>query len=1220
MGEPEVIDQLDQRAIIPHQNTVTMISKQLNFRRKSHPSFIALLLVLLPSARSRSSPPLITEQPGTTTGNEIIFDNRENVVLPCVADADPTPEYNWYRFGLLFDPSGSEGRISILPNTGTLVFTDASKQDEGYYQCNATNKFGTAMSNSAYLRMGILEKFSDKPTRTRVVARKRSVTLTCNPPRGLPQPQVFWTVGASGDLPMTKRITKDPEGNLHITSVEPIDEKGGTAYTCNAFSTRLRTIERGDRQIVKVEDDSGGDAAPELLWGTPINSLVLVGEKLELKCIYSGYPIPEVTWVKSIGAPLPPDRVSRESYEQELNIRNVQVTDEGTYQCTASNAAGAPQTHTVVVKVQSKPTFLEQTVNLFYNRIESEGSRVELPCQATGNPTPTVEIFMNGIPIGNAAPNARRKVKDGVITIERLRESDTAVFQCNASNTHGYVYRNAYINVMDAKPEWRTKPQDVKVVADKEAIIHCETFGAPVPTITWIRGGQALTGGRYEIMTFPRGSLKIRKVAFSDAGIYTCKARNQFGEILASARLEVHKKTVIMSMPQDAEKTAGTEATFRCTAVSDESNPLEILWKKNGSPMDVDTSSGRVYRNPIDNSLVISGLQDTDSATYTCVARTPLDEATHEADLIVQDVPNKVNQPVVESCGQRSSRITWVPNGDNRAPILTYVLQSSTSFEKGSWTDIGGEMPANRQSAEVVLSPWANYTFRVVARNKIGNSIPSTPSKICTTPENSPDKNPANVKGEGSIRTNMIISWSKMPKIDQNGLGFYYQIRYKRTGTQNFISEDIRGNPDITTFKVDNTEVYVAYDIQVVAWNSQGQSSAQIQTYTGFSGEDKPTEAPKDFSCNNAGLAPTQVQCGWTKVKRATLNGDLLGYAIVFWVDGESEQQKQEVEIKGDQSVGMVDILRPYSKIRLYTVVRNNKYSSEKSNEVIIETPEGRPGPVQKLRVIPVGSNSLELNWDLPLMPNGVIRGYRVYFREVNGLILGQEVLGKEIASNLTKKTILSGLKQSTMYRVKVNAFSYVGEGEINFVEDRTTVSGKPDTPNLEVSHIGDNFVNITIVKANTNNPGSVFYAQYKLTMDATWISTSEQREMMWIYIDSLTSGAQYDVRIIAKNGNTLTEESPAKSFMTTGDGSGSMAASGWIIGLVIMLLLIAVIIVIAAFVKKRQSKHIPNNPWISNGEGSEAFTDDANRQSDVDEDDVFVEGRRRPSLHSQPL
>ena len=32
--------------------------------------------------------------------------------------------------------------------------------------------------------------------------------------------------------------------------------------------------------------------------------------------------------------------------------------------------------------------------------------------------------------------------------------------------------------------------QDVKVVADQEAVLRCQTFGAPVPTVTWIRGGQ----------------------------------------------------------------------------------------------------------------------------------------------------------------------------------------------------------------------------------------------------------------------------------------------------------------------------------------------------------------------------------------------------------------------------------------------------------------------------------------------------------------------------------------------------------------------------------------------------------------------------------------------------------------------------------------------------------------------------------------------------------
>merc|ERR1719334_926061 len=165
---------------------------------------IALLVTILPPALSRNSPPMITDQPKE---NEKVFDARTNVVLPCVADAHPPPIYSWYRFGLLFDPSGSQGRISIMPDTGSLVFTEATKEDEGQYQCNVTNKFGTAMSNTIYLRMGILEKFPNKPIRYEVVARKRSLTLTCNPPRSLPQAHVFWTVGTTGQLPNTKRRT-----------------------------------------------------------------------------------------------------------------------------------------------------------------------------------------------------------------------------------------------------------------------------------------------------------------------------------------------------------------------------------------------------------------------------------------------------------------------------------------------------------------------------------------------------------------------------------------------------------------------------------------------------------------------------------------------------------------------------------------------------------------------------------------------------------------------------------------------------------------------------------------------------------------------------------------------------------------------------------------------------------------------------------------------------
>ena len=48
------------------------------------------------------------------------------------------------------------------------------------------------------------------------------------------------------------------------------------------------------------------------------------------------------------------------------------------------------------------------------------------------------------------------------------------------------------------------------------------------------------------------------------------------------------------------------------------------------------------------------------------------------------------------------------------------------------------------------MSPWTNYTFRVIARNKVGDSLPSGHSKVCLTPEDVPYKNPDNVIGRGT--------------------------------------------------------------------------------------------------------------------------------------------------------------------------------------------------------------------------------------------------------------------------------------------------------------------------------------------------------------------------------------------------------------------------------------------------------------------------------------
>jgi len=57
------------------------------------------------------------------------------------------------------------------------------------------------------------------------------------------------------------------------------------------------------------------------------------------------------------------------------------------------------------------------------------------------------------------------------------------------------------------------------------------------------------------------------------------------------------------------------------------------------------------------------------------------------------------------------------------------------------------------------MSPWANYTFRIIAWNKIGPSRPSQHSSVCTTQADVPYKNPDNVEGKGTEPNNIVITW-----------------------------------------------------------------------------------------------------------------------------------------------------------------------------------------------------------------------------------------------------------------------------------------------------------------------------------------------------------------------------------------------------------------------------------------------------------------------------
>ena len=183
--------------------------------------------------------------------------------------------------------------------------------------------------------------------------------------------------------------------------------------------------------------------------------------------------------------------------------------------------------------------------------------------------------------------------------------------------------------------------------------------------------------------------------------------------------------------------------------------------------------------------------------------------------LCAADVPNAPKLLHV-TCNDKNAHVEWQPQGDNRAPILAYVIQYNTSFTPDTWVNAFDSVPQANTKFTVNLSPYTNYTFRVFATNKIGVSLPSKHSEVCTTPIAVPNKNPDDVKGKGSTRDNLVIKWSVMPEIDHNGPEFRYRVYWRRKDVPG-AQWETHTVPDWRqdNYVVPNQPTYKPYEIRV---------------------------------------------------------------------------------------------------------------------------------------------------------------------------------------------------------------------------------------------------------------------------------------------------------------------------------------------------------------------------------------------------------------------
>ncbi|XP_063743426.1 obscurin-like protein 1 isoform X2 [Eleginops maclovinus] len=329
--------------------------------------------------------------------------------------------------------------------------------------------------------------------------------------------------------------------------------------------------------------------------------------------------------------------------------------------------------------------------------VVQSGTDAVLKCQIGGDPRPAVIWERNNEKID---PQGRFRIfEDGNVynlIISAVTIEDSGQYICKAKNSIGETYAAATLKVEgeaqeleireENKPRFLIKPLSTRAGRGEDAVFSCKLWGNPRPDVVWEKDGRKLNE-IFESTHFSVGfqdggwfQLKIFKTRAPDGGVYTCKARNEFGEALAGAVLLVdagpgheeegnrngytnghwkaHQGKQRRQLPNRLKDetmstkvkmfavTEGKHAKFRCF-VTGKPKP-EIIWRKDGRLI----LSGRRYLLYEDRegyfTLKVLYCKQKDNGVYVCAASNTAGQTLSAVHLSVKEPPVRFKQPLID--------------------------------------------------------------------------------------------------------------------------------------------------------------------------------------------------------------------------------------------------------------------------------------------------------------------------------------------------------------------------------------------------------------------------------------------------------------------------------------------------------------------------------------------------------------------------------------------
>ncbi|XP_070774526.1 receptor-type tyrosine-protein phosphatase S-like [Enoplosus armatus] len=594
---------------------------------------------------------------------------------------------------------------------------------------------------------------------------------------GNPKPVVYWN--KKGKKVNSQRIevtVEFDEGAGAVLRIQPLRApRDENIYECVARNSEGEVSVTAKLAIIR--EDLLPFGFPSIDMG-PQLKVVERTRTATMLCAASGIPDPEISWFKDF---LPVDpTISQGRIKQlrsgALQIENSEETDQGKYECVATNSQGVRYSSPANLYVRELREGATDTLRrvpprfsiLPSNHEIMPGGSVNITCVAVGSPMPYVKWMLGS---EDLTPEDEMPIGRNVLELNGVRES--ANYTCVAMSSLGIIEATAQVLVKTLP-----KPPGTPIVTETTATSVTITWdsGNPDPVSYYIIQYRAkgpdskyetvdsITTTRYSIGgLYPNTEYEIRVSAFNSIGQGPSSTRVEArtGEQAPASpprNVQAHiiSQNTVMVRWEEPEEPNGQVKGYRVYYTMDPSRPMNE-WQIHNVQDSVITTI---------QNLVTSETYTIQVLAFTSVGDGPFSDPVHVK--VMPGVPGQPGKFKVGRVTDTSIELTWEPAYTKEGIVNYELLYKPVKFGSLEKLTFG---PRNSYTVEG-LKANTEYSFSLAAISTKGIGAFTNELVQRTSQANVPRNFSVNL----ATKTSVLLTW----EFPESSNPYRFTVEYNR--------------------------------------------------------------------------------------------------------------------------------------------------------------------------------------------------------------------------------------------------------------------------------------------------------------------------------------------------------------------------------------------------------------------------------------------------------